>query len=1010
MEPPVAAGTLDRRLFNVSKLVEFGYDDRSRQDIPLIVTRTAGTRTTAPDPVAAAGVPVDRHLPSVRGETVRAKKDVAGRLWSALRSAPGVHGLAAGISRVALDGPVRASLDRSVPQVGAPAAWQAGHTGQGATVAVLDTGIDPTHPDLADAVVGSRDFTGSESGATDRAGHGTHVASIITGSGAASGGRYAGVAPDARLLNGKVLGDHGGGLESDVIAGMEWAVAEGADAVNLSLGSSFPSDGTEALDEAVNRLSAASDVLFVVSAGNSGPAQGSIASPGAADAALTVGAVSARDELAEFSSRGPRLGDSAIKPDITAPGVDIVAARADGSDRGTPVDDRYTSLSGTSMAAPHVAGVAAILAGQRPELGGEDLKSILMGTAVPGDGLTVYAQGAGRVDAARAVGQGVYAQPATVSNGIARWPHQDDTPIERTVTYRNVTDAPVTLALAVDVRGPSGAAAPAAMFTMDSSQVTVPARGSAPVRLVTDTSVSAPDGVYGGVLVATGPDGRAVRTPVGVVREVESYDVTMTFLDHDGEPTANYLSTLTDLANPTAHHPYDPSGSVVVRLPKGQYCLSASIQTGSRGEDRFLDTLVSEPTVPVVGDMALTFDAREGKQFGAIVDRPATQRVLTDVGFGRQTAWGGSSEILSGWDMAHLRVRPSATRAPDDEFEFRVRTTLAAPDGSGGVHPYLYNIQWSGYGRVPADLTPRVRDRELAVVHTELAATGADKKVGKDNPLVAFPTPARITEYFTPDIPWHREWVQYGPDDPEWPEAGLYTSTPRTFHLGQRVTERWYAGVFGPAFPVRDTWVGRKENTIAAQPPLFVDQAPDRFGRSRVDGFRATLYRDGQRIGESDDGYFDVPADPATYRLEVESTRSTVELSTRVSSAWTFRSEHVAVEDPKGPASPLPVMAIRFAPKLDDHNRAPAGSRFSFPIYVQRQEGARHGTLTNVTVQASYDDGATWGPVPLSGEGLNRTAHLMHPTGQGFVSLKASATDSAGNGVEQTIIRAYAVE
>lgn len=102
------------------------------------------------------------------------------------------------------------------------------------------------------------------------------------------------------------------------------------------------------------------------------------------------------------------------------------------------------------------------------------------------------------------------------------------------------------------------------------------------------------------------------------------------------------------------------------------------------------------------------------------------------------------------------------------------------------------------------------------------------------------------------------------------------------------------------------------------------------------------------------------------------------------------------------------MMAVRFAPGVDDHNRAPAGCAFSFPIYVQRQEGATYGTLTDVTVQVSYDDGATWGPVRLTGKGLNRTAHVVHPAGQGFVSLKASATDSAGNSVEQSIIRAYA--
>ncbi|MGW4502310.1 S8 family serine peptidase [Micromonospora sp. NPDC004336] len=1007
--PLVAAGTVDRRLFNVSRLVELGYGDRTRADIPLIVTRTAGSRTAALDVMAAAGVPAGRNLPSVRGEAVRADKAVAGRLWSGLRGRPGERGLAAGIAGVALDGPVRASLEHSVPQIGAPAAWQAGHTGRGATVAVLDTGIDTTHPDLADAVVGSMDFTASESGVTDRAGHGTHVAGIVTGSGAASGGRHTGVAPDARLLNGKVLDDNGAGSESEVLAGMEWAVAAGADVVNMSLSSEYPGDGTGVLDEAVNRLSAESDALFVVAAGNSGPQRGSIGSPGTADAALTVGAVSRHDELAESSGRGPRLGDNAIKPDVTAPGVEIIAARAAGTERGTPVDDRYTAMSGTSMAAPHVAGAAAVLAGQRPDLTGEDLKALLTGTAVPRDGLTMYEQGAGRVDVSRAVRQGVHTEPASVSNGIARWPHHDDAPVERAVTYRNTTDAAVTLDLTVDVRDPSGAPAPAGMFAVGPPRVTVPAAGSVAVTLVTDTSVPAPDGTYSGALVATGPDGQVVRTPVGVVREAESYDVTMTFLDHDGKPTPSYWVSLADVASPGWHAPYDPSGRVVVRLPRGEYQLGASIQTANRGEEGFLDTLVHEPALTVAGDRTLTFDAREGKPFGAIVDRPA-RRVLTWIGFARQAGSGGFSESYSGWDMAHLRVRPSATRAPADQFEFQVRATLAEPDGAGGIHPYLYHVRWSAHGQVPADLTPRVRDQDLAVVHTSLAATGAGKRVGKDNPLVSFPAPARITEYFTPGVPWSVDWGQYGSDEPDWPEAWLATGTPRTYRLGPPVVERWYVGVFGPALPAGETWVGRKGDAIEVDAPLFADQAPDRRGSSRLGSTRIGLRRDGRQLGGSEGayGYFGVPADPGTYRLEIESTRPTSDLSTRVDSAWTFRSERAGTDDPKAPATPVPMMAVRFAPVLNDRNQAPAGRLFDVPVYVQRQAGAEYGTMTDLTVQVSYDDGATWRRVPLTGSGLNRTAHLAHPARPGFVSLRTSATDSAGNSVRQTVIRAYA--
>jgi subtilisin family serine protease len=132
-------------------------------------------------------------------------------------------------------------------------------------VAVLDTGVDATHPDLAGRIKQTQNFT-SSADTVDRFGHGTHVADIVAGSGAASNGSRKGVAPGADLLVGKVLGDDGAGYDSWIIAGMEWAAAQGATVVNMSLGGD-PTDGTDPLSEAVDRISADSGTLFVVAAG-----------------------------------------------------------------------------------------------------------------------------------------------------------------------------------------------------------------------------------------------------------------------------------------------------------------------------------------------------------------------------------------------------------------------------------------------------------------------------------------------------------------------------------------------------------------------------------------------------------------------------------------------------------------------------------------------------------------------------------------------------------------------
>lgn len=142
-----------------------------------------------------------------------------------------------------------------------------------------------------------------------------------------------------------MLSDDGYGQDSWVLAGMEWAaVDQHAKIISMSLGSGTPSDGTDPLSEAVDRLSAETGALFVVAADDSGAAN-SIGGPGAADTALTVGAVDSTDDVAWFSSQGPRVGDGGLKPEITAPGVDVLAARSQYAPEG---EGSYQTLCGTS--------------------------------------------------------------------------------------------------------------------------------------------------------------------------------------------------------------------------------------------------------------------------------------------------------------------------------------------------------------------------------------------------------------------------------------------------------------------------------------------------------------------------------------------------------------------------------------------------------------------------------------------------------------------------------------
>ena len=975
----VSSGKLDPRLFDATELVRDRYDDASRDRLPLIVDYDGRTPRVA-------GAQVSRELPAVSAAAVSAER--SGAFWATARNA----------EHVWLDGPVQASLDHSVPQIGAPEAWAAGYTGAGSTVAVLDTGIDATHPDLSDAVAGAKNFTDSDSD-DDRFGHGTHVASIITGSGAASGGKYRGVAPDATLLNGKVLDDFGGGYESWIIAGMEWAAASGADVVNMSLGSPFPSDGTDPMSQAVNRITAETGTLFVIAAGNSG---GWIGSPGRADAALTVGAVDRDDQLAEFSSRGTI--DGALKPDITAPGVDIVAAKATNGQIGDPAADGYVSLSGTSMAAPHVAGAAAILAGEHPDWQAGQLKSTLMGTAKPNDSLTVFEQGAGRVDVAKAAASTVFATPASVDNGTVQWPHGDDQPVTRTVTYTNSGTEPVTLDLSAAVKGPDGSAAPQGMFTLTPSSLTVPAGGQASATVTTDTKVEAADGEYSGVITATG-DGQAVRTPIAVNREVESYNVNLRYIDQGGAPTDLYTTRFVSVKQPRAYLPYDPSGTVVARLPKGEYYFEATVQRKT-GEFDYQNTEIAEPAFVVDGDSSLVVDARQAKQVGFTVDKPNTRTGAAQLNFLLDTEWGQTGAYIFTSNLDDFTVMPSTT-AKKDRFTFVAEERKAEWNGTSFTGSSLYNVRHTENGTVPVTLQWTVRDRQLAKVRGEYAMA-TPGMIGIRDGFLPMSLPATLTEYYTPNVPWDGYFYEMADPEAFPPVSALYQIEPRTYKAGRTTTVRWNTGVFGPAFPNADGLysAARLGDEVNFDLPLATDQGAGRMGYATGDG-ATTLLRDGQVVGESPyagSGFFKLAPERAEYTLRSSVTRPAARVSTSVSAEWTFASGHVDGEEP----AHLPLLAVRFAPGLDDHNAAPAGKRFTIPVSVERNHAAL-GSVSTPAVEVSYDDGKTWQRVSVSRHHGQWKATVNHPRGAEFVSLRASVADRDGNSEQVTIIRAYAL-
>jgi subtilisin family serine protease len=997
----VRTGQLDKRLFDVAALLRDGYGDTKRADIPLIVQNGQ----------TAAGAIVTQTLSTVDAVAVRQPKDSTATFWNARAG------------RIWLDGMRHPSLDVSVPQIGAPTAWQAGYTGAGVPVAVLDTGIDDTHPDLRRRVAATKNFT-TDPSVRDTDGHGTHVASTIAGTGQASGGRYQGVAPGAKLLVGKVCAGTGC-PESAILAGMEWAAAAGAKVVNLSLGGPDSADD-DPLELAIERLTARYGTLFVVAAGNDGGyGAETVSSPASADAALAVGAVDDQDTLASFSGQGPRVHDAALKPEITAPGVDIVAARSRFSSRGGR-GDRYVSLSGTSMATPHVTGSAAILAQQHPDWTGTQLKAALIGAATPLDNTGIFEQGAGRVDVGRAVKQNVYAEPATVSIGRMSWPHEDDQTSTRTVTYHNTGTQPRRVRLALPASGPGGEPVPDGMFRLSTQDVTIPAHGEAAVEITVNTALPAAEGAFGAHILATDDTGVQVDTPVAVDREPESYDLTLKTLDGTGAPTDNHFSFVLGLDEARFRPVPGIGGAGTLRVRAGRYHVDAAIGTPRSGTTLFNSAKVVHPTVDVHADTTVVLDARSARPVSVTFDRDNVAPKAVAVTYSRFTPYSDVSTGVLGDTFDRIRVGQVGDPVPENEMIASLGGVWAVPDENGDVltSAVTYNLAWFDHGLVPTGFTRHIVDRDLAEVHTTYRAQ-AERKRGTTVWIArdpggevsngfgfGFRLPLRRTEFHNVDgLGWSAEFQQWSMVRDQVRTETIVTGGLVDHQPGQSSSAEWNSAVFGPGFTADGEFASRFGDVLAINLPMFADAGLDRSGLSEVDSGATVLYRDGGKVGETTQpgvGQFEVPAEPAGYRLEAQARRHGVsDFATQISCVWTFTSAHPP--DPgatKPGGAGLPLMAVRFAPPgLDLHNAVSAGS-IRIPITVQRPYNAPEATITALSVEASFDDGRTWRPVPVTLD-QPAAATVTHPRGARYVSLRAHATDSAGNTVTQTVIRAY---
>ncbi|RBQ18231.1 peptidase S8 [Spongiactinospora rosea] len=983
--PLVARGLLDERLFDVTQLIEWKYDDAHREDVPVIA------RTTGAAAFRISGVPAPTWRSGTLGlAAVKVPKSDATTTWQALSGGAGARSLAGGVGRLWLDGKRMPSLDASVPQVGAPEAWKSGYTGKGVTVAVLDTGYDPAHPDLKGVVTHGKSFSTYEPDVNDHVGHGTHVASTIAGTGAASGGKYRGVAPDAKIAVGKVLSELGG-YDSEIVAGMEWAANEvKAKVVNMSLGGR-DDWRLDPVEEAVNVLSERTGALFVVAAGNEGPGESTVGSPGSADAALTVGAVDKQDQLAGFSSRGPRVGDGAIKPEITAPGVDITAA-VPGTAEGS-----YGAYSGTSMATPHVAGAAAILAQRHPDWRGERLKSALISSATPHTDSNAFEQGAGRLEAAKALTQTVVAIPGNVSS-VLRWPHEKGQQTTKAITYTNTGDAAVTFDLAIAPVG--GGALPAGVLSLSADRLTVPAKGEATVTVTVAADGITP-GAYAGVVTATSGD-TVVRTLAGAYVEPESYDLTVTTKGGEPGQTGWVLAYNFELQQREWIEVRDGTGSV--RLPAGEWFVDGTFD-GEQGKV----TMAWLPSVRL-GEQTrnLTIDLGAGKEVVQSVDDPAARRhalaLTTRQDHGED--YIGISYFFP--NEERLFVVPS--QAPG--LSFAVHSSLVKAGTTPS--PYRYDLYNSAEGGLPSDPVYKARKADLAKVTVNYRGAGVPGDglalVGPyggeliDTPLHV---PATVVHYRSPvkGLKWQSGMVLLDENG-----LGHHSADSGREITGRSDTEVWNTAVFGAA---PSPYSMRYGDYLQVDGVPFSDSGAGRLSRDENASVAVSLAKDGKELArktcEPPDGAIclpgtRVPAGESVFTVTMSARRQVpyAALSSAVDAKWTFRSGTTTE------ITPLPMLNVRAAPQgLDELNRARRSALT--PIRLLVEQGAEPPAALDGArpkAEVSFDEGKTWRAAPVTRVHGQWTALVRNPAAGDFVSLRLSA-DSGDTTFAQTVIRAY---
>ncbi|MER5698001.1 S8 family serine peptidase [Streptomyces mirabilis] len=1023
--PYLASGTLDDRLFDISRLVADGYDDAALKHLPLIVTyggKEASASTLRSRAVALPGDVTDVHpLTSVNGVALAADREDTDALWSAL-------------------------------------------TG---------TDSDSDSAKVPDA---------------DAAFHGG-VAKV--------------------WLDGR------------------------AEATRMSLGSSENADGDTVLARAVNELSAETGALFTIAAGNDGPGARTVRSPGTADAALTVGAVDSSDALADFSSRGPRYGDDALKPEITAPGVGILAARSQYIATGSGY---YMTASGTSMATPHVAGVAALVAAAHPDWTGSRIKDALVSTAEPTLDISADDGGNGRVDAAAATA--TLTATGKIDAGIHS-PGTDKGTVHSTAAWTNTGDHAVAVDLAVDAPG-----VPDSVFAVSPSRVEVPAHGTATATVTTDLDKAGDLQRWTGRLTASAKSVALTRTLLGVSTRQQLFHVRTKVTGRSAEATDGVLTFYRKGDEYAGTYLYG-GGQSDELLPPGLYTVYADFRVeGTHGAASAGFARMVIPQVKVTGTTDLVLDGTKLKQVKTVTPKKTENfsrrldyyREFKDgssvadtslIGDGYDSIWtapttapsDGEQYLTARWrnqepllsvaaggqEFDDLWIMPGSAKLSEDDYTLDVihpgdglaedykgidavgKAAVVRWDSddedtaddqiraaqAAGVKLLLFVNDLDGRLREPiikssievAGLSRTEGDKLIASVDASTTGSLPLRAVSRPdtdylydlvrtwkgripaNPVYA-PTTGQLARVETTfRNPTGREvyenrydihpWTTYQVGTNRLSTAGAhrtdYVSTDSTFSWTEEgeLQSLSYSASGSVTYPAGSTtdveWFGpvvRPRINGSVQPPVRTGDEVDviipswgdsggshandvAFGSTGAQ--ETSLYRGDTLLAKGGAGVSaTVPAKKGVYRLVHTATRTATAAfpySTDTRTEWTFTSAAPRNGDD---SEQLPLVQLDYTlPTSDDGKAAADASLLVTPLHLQ---GGSNAALNTRKVELSYDDGATWTTARLSGRGNGKVSLPLHaPASAQYLTLRVQAGDSRGNTVTQTVVRAAGI-